>query len=63
MFMEGKYGGSHIIDLESGDFNTMTLREEDGHYVLDAWIPPPEEGDSSGQDDEPERETSFVRQP
>ena len=67
IFMEGKYGGSHIIDLEFGDFNTMTLREEDGNYVLDAWIPPPVEGDSGRVDEEneeePQMESTFARQP
>ena len=32
--------GSYIINKTTGEMNWM--REDDGNYMLDAWVPPPE---------------------
>ena len=61
IFMEGKYDGSYIIDLERGDFEAMKMREEDGNYVLDCWVPPAEAGE--GDEDEGLQGAGFARQP
>jgi len=42
--------GSYIINKTTGEMNWM--REDDGNYMLDAWVPPPE---SPNED--------FIRQP
>ena len=42
--------GSFIINKTTGEMNWM--REDDGNYMLDAWVPPPE---SPNED--------FIRQP
>ena len=52
LFMDEEYGGSYIIDLASGNFEAMRMREEDGNYVLDTWVAPAEENGEG-----------FVRQP
>ena len=33
-------GGSYILNVETGEKEAM--REEDGNYVMDVWVPPPE---------------------
>ena len=44
--------GSSIMNKNTGEVNW--LREEDGNYMLDAWIPPPQQGSNK---------TSFHRRP
>ena len=44
--------GSFIMNKNTGEVNW--LREEDGNYTLDAWIPPPQQGSNK---------TSFHRRP
>ena len=34
--------GSYIMNKRTGEMNW--LREEDGNYMLDAWVPPPDRG-------------------
>ena len=38
VFAPEDLGGSFILNLESGEENG--LREDDGNYMLDVWIPP-----------------------
>ena len=54
--------GSYIMHKGTGD--VTWLREEDGNYILDVWIPPPDE-ENEAEDEEPERElgSAFHRQP
>jgi len=42
--------GSFIINKTTGEMNWM--REDDGNYMLDAWVPPPESSNEG-----------FIRQP
>ena len=44
--------GSFIMNKNTGEVNW--LRDEDGNYMLDAWIPPPQQGS---------KKTSFHRRP
>ena len=39
VFAPEELGGSFILNLETLEENG--LREDDGNYILDAWIPPP----------------------
>ena len=38
IFAPEDMGGSFILNLSSGEENS--LREDDGNYMLDVWIPP-----------------------
>ena len=38
VFLPDNFGGSFILNLETGEENG--LREDDGNYMLDVWIPP-----------------------
>ena len=40
VFAPPELGGSFILNLTTGEENVM--REDDGNYMLDVWIPPPE---------------------
>ena len=40
VFAPEALGGSYILDMETGE--KEALREEDGNYVMDVWVPPPE---------------------
>ena len=44
--------GSFIMNKNTGEVNL--LREEDGNYMLGAWIPPPQQGSNK---------TSFHQRP
>ena len=37
-FALASLGGSYVLDVESGE--KEYLREEDGNYVMDVWVPP-----------------------
>ena len=38
VFAPEDFGGAFILNLETGEENG--LREDDGNYMLDVWIPP-----------------------
>ena len=40
IFAPESLGGSFILNLET--FEENGLREDDGNYLLDVWVPPPE---------------------
>ena len=40
IFAPEELGGSFILNLET--FEENGLREDDGNYILDCWIPPPD---------------------
>ena len=40
VFANECHGGSYVLDAESGE--KEPLREEEGNYVMDVWVPPPE---------------------
>ena len=40
VFAPEEVGGSFVMNLESGE--DETLIEEDGNYYMDVWIPPPD---------------------
>ena len=42
IFLPEEYGDSAIIDLEDGTVDYM--REEDGNYMMDVWVPSPSMG-------------------
>ena len=39
VFAPDDIGGSFILNLDT--YDETALREDDGNYLLDAWIPPP----------------------
>ena len=43
LFLPQQFGSSIVINMLSGEFETEDLREEDGNYMLDVWIPPANE--------------------
>ena len=43
LFLPEQFGASIVINMLSGEFEVEELREEDGNYMLDVWIPPVEE--------------------
>ena len=49
VFLPEEYGPSAILNLKTGTIDY--LREEEGNYMLDAWIPPP---DASADSQPPE---------
>ena len=66
LFLDQAYGGSCVIDLETGEVEPM--REDGGNYVLDVWVPPPSvSGRAASQPIQGESKldtgTGFVRQP
>ena len=46
VFAPEKYGGSFVVDLETGD--EEPLEREDGNFVMHVWVPPPEVAESFG---------------
>ena len=40
VFAPPEFGGSFILNMKTLEENE--LREDDGNYVLDAWLPPPD---------------------
>ena len=40
LFLPEQFGASIMINMLSGEFEVEELREEDGNYMLDVWIPP-----------------------
>ena len=40
VFAPPEFGGSFILNMATLD--ESALREDDGNYILDAWVPPPE---------------------
>ena len=40
VFAPLEFGGSFILNMRTGEENS--LREDDGNYILDCWLPPPE---------------------
>ena len=40
IFAPEAYGGSCVVDLSSGD--EEPLIREDGNFVMEVWVPPPE---------------------
>ena len=43
LFLPNQFGASIVINMLSGQFETEELREEEGNYMLDVWIPPAQE--------------------
>jgi hypothetical protein len=41
IFLPEEVGHSAILNLTTGELDM--LREEEGNYILDAWVPPPDE--------------------
>ena len=59
LFLPGEYGASVIINLLTGEYEIEELREEDGNYMLDAWIPPASM--QNGQEGQESSAAGFVR--
>ena len=47
VFAPDALGGSFILNLDTGETNQM--READGNYMLDVWIPPADEFEGFGR--------------
>ena len=61
LFLPEEFGSSIVINMLSGDYETEELRQEDGNYMLDVWIPPIEEVEKAKQK-AGNLETGFVGQ-
>ena len=60
LFLPHGYGPSVVINMVSGEFEIEELREEEGNYILDAWIPPADP--QPDPDDSANNTSGFVRQ-
>ena len=61
LFLPEQFGASIMINMLSGEFEVEELREEDGNYMLDVWIPPMEEVQSATRTAVGDNNSGFVR--
>ena len=60
MFLPEQFGSSVVINMLTGEYEIEELREEDGNYMLDVWIPPIEEVEQMTQEVGADRNSGFV---
>ena len=61
LFLPEEFGSSIVINMLSGEYETEELRQVDGYYMLDVWVPPAEEVERARQQ-AGNPETGFVGQ-